>query len=147
LTGSNNTKSKDLKVFSAADYAGRYVHWGIREHGMAAEVIREIDQMGECDLYDVLSHHTYRARALKRLERGQNYVDVNSSWFGSMEPRAATVLKGFGHQFAQGGTDALETAALWDVPEIREAGGLAALQKLGRPVDVVREAKGRLFGG
>jgi transketolase len=36
LTGSNNTKSKDLKVFSAADYAGRYVHFGIREHGMAA---------------------------------------------------------------------------------------------------------------
>jgi transketolase len=36
LTGSNNTKSKDLKVFSSADYAGRYVHWGIREHGMAA---------------------------------------------------------------------------------------------------------------
>lgn len=36
LTGSNNTKSKDLNVFSAADYAGRYVHWGIREHGMAA---------------------------------------------------------------------------------------------------------------
>ena len=36
LTGSNNTKSKDLKVLSAADYAGRYMHWGIREHGMAA---------------------------------------------------------------------------------------------------------------
>jgi transketolase len=36
LTGSNNTKSKDLKVFSSTDYAGRYVHWGIREHGMAA---------------------------------------------------------------------------------------------------------------
>jgi transketolase len=36
LTGSNNTKSKDLQVFSAANYGGRYVHWGIREHGMAA---------------------------------------------------------------------------------------------------------------
>ncbi|MFN0193591.1 MAG: transketolase [Aestuariivirga sp.] len=36
LTGSNNTKSKDLAVFSAANYAGRYVHYGIREHGMAA---------------------------------------------------------------------------------------------------------------
>jgi transketolase len=36
LTGSNNTKSKDLKVCSAADYSGRYMHWGIREHGMAA---------------------------------------------------------------------------------------------------------------
>ncbi len=36
LTGSNNTKSKDLKSFTAADYAGRYVYYGIREHGMAA---------------------------------------------------------------------------------------------------------------
>jgi transketolase len=36
LTGSNNTKSRDLKVLSAGDYAGRYMHWGIREHGMAA---------------------------------------------------------------------------------------------------------------
>ncbi len=36
LTGSNNTKSKDMKTLSAADYAGRYVYYGIREHGMAA---------------------------------------------------------------------------------------------------------------
>ena len=36
LTGSNNTKSKDMKPFGAPDYAGRYVYYGIREHGMAA---------------------------------------------------------------------------------------------------------------
>ncbi len=36
LTGSNNTKSKELKALTAADYAGRYVYYGIREHGMAA---------------------------------------------------------------------------------------------------------------
>ena len=36
LTGSNNTKSKDMKAFAAPDYAGRYVYYGIREHGMAA---------------------------------------------------------------------------------------------------------------
>ena len=36
LTGSNNTKSKDMAVYSAANYGGRYVHYGIREHGMAA---------------------------------------------------------------------------------------------------------------
>ena len=36
LTGSNNTRSPDLKDFSAEDYAGRYVHYGVREHGMAA---------------------------------------------------------------------------------------------------------------
>ncbi len=36
LTGSNNTKSKDMKPLSAAGYDGRYVYYGIREHGMAA---------------------------------------------------------------------------------------------------------------
>ena len=36
LTGSNNTKSKDMKPLNAADYSGRYVYYGIREHGMAA---------------------------------------------------------------------------------------------------------------
>ncbi len=36
LTGSNLTRSKDMKPLSAADYSGRFVHYGIREHGMAA---------------------------------------------------------------------------------------------------------------
>jgi transketolase len=36
LTGSNNTKSKDLKAFTPDNHAGRYVYYGIREHGMAA---------------------------------------------------------------------------------------------------------------
>jgi transketolase len=36
LTGSNNTKTKAAKVISAPDYQGRYIHYGIREHGMAA---------------------------------------------------------------------------------------------------------------
>jgi transketolase len=36
LTGSNNTLTKGLGVFSAEDRAGRYIHYGIREHGMAA---------------------------------------------------------------------------------------------------------------
>jgi transketolase len=36
LTGSNNTKTGDLGVFSPENRKGRYVYWGIREHGMAA---------------------------------------------------------------------------------------------------------------
>ena len=36
LTHSNNTNSKDQKPFSAADYGGSYLSYGIREHGMAA---------------------------------------------------------------------------------------------------------------
>ncbi|WP_299693488.1 transketolase [uncultured Tateyamaria sp.] len=36
LTGSNNTKTGDLGVFDTNNRSGRYVYWGIREHGMAA---------------------------------------------------------------------------------------------------------------
>jgi transketolase len=36
LTGSNNTKTPDLGVFGPEDRKGRYVNYGIREHGMAA---------------------------------------------------------------------------------------------------------------
>ena len=36
LTGSNNTKTKTLQVFSEVNRLGRYIHYGIREHGMAS---------------------------------------------------------------------------------------------------------------
>ena len=36
LTGSNNTKTADLGIFDPLNRKGRYVYYGIREHGMAA---------------------------------------------------------------------------------------------------------------
>ncbi|MFC3099317.1 transketolase [Altererythrobacter lauratis] len=36
LTGSNNTDTPSLLPFTAEDYSGRYVYYGIREFGMAA---------------------------------------------------------------------------------------------------------------
>ena len=36
LTGSNNTRTKSMKAMSASDYSGRFIHYGVREHAMAA---------------------------------------------------------------------------------------------------------------
>jgi transketolase len=36
LTPSNNTKTKDLQDIKPGDFSGRYIRYGIREHGMAA---------------------------------------------------------------------------------------------------------------
>jgi type I restriction enzyme R subunit len=110
------------------------------------EVIRDIDQMSDFDLYDFFGHHGYHARALRRPERGNLFINSQRPWLDGMDPKAAIVLKGLGHQFSTGGTDALETPALWEVPEIKLAGGLDALRLLGKPTDVMRDAKGRLFG-
>ena len=108
------------------------------------EVIREMDQMNDFDLYDFFGKYGYHARALKRPERGALFI--SHSWFRGMDDKAAIVLKGLGHQFAQGGTDALESQNLWEVPEIKLAGGLNALRGLGAPAQVMHEAKARLFG-
>lgn len=110
------------------------------------EVLRELEEMQEFDYYDMFAHHGYHAQALKRQERGEAYLDQNLPWFEGMPSDTAIVLKGFGHQFGLGGTEALESDSLWQVPEISRAGGLAALKKWGQPGAVILEAKGRLFG-
>ena len=38
LTGSNNTKVAATPAIAPGQFAGRFVHWGIREHGMAAAI-------------------------------------------------------------------------------------------------------------
>ena len=36
LSGSNNTKTKNSKVIDSKNFDGNYIHYGVREHGMAA---------------------------------------------------------------------------------------------------------------
>jgi len=36
LTGSNNTNVKGIPAISRDNFGGRFIHWGVREHGMAA---------------------------------------------------------------------------------------------------------------
>jgi transketolase len=36
LTGSNNTKAKEMAPVTPENYGGRYIYYGVREHGMAA---------------------------------------------------------------------------------------------------------------
>ena len=36
LSGSNNTKTENSKVISSKNFNGNYIHYGVREHGMAA---------------------------------------------------------------------------------------------------------------
>ncbi|MDR0250918.1 MAG: DEAD/DEAH box helicase family protein [Burkholderiales bacterium] len=116
------------------------------DNNFSPEVIREIDQMSDFDLYDFFGYHGYHARALRRIERGAHYIETNHAWFAGMDGKAAIVLRGLGAQFARGGTDALESESLFYVPEIAQAGGIRALRVLGRPADVMQEAKMRLFG-
>ena len=110
------------------------------------DTIRNADHMDDFDLYDFFGKHGYHARALTRSQRGAEYLNANAAWLAAMDAQPAIVLSGLGRQFAQGGTEALETSALWAVPEIAQAGGLDALRVLGKPTQVMHDAKMRLFG-
>jgi type I restriction enzyme, R subunit len=117
----------------------------LRNEDLSAEVLQEIDKMLEYDLYDVFASYGYRAHALKRAERSALYVKNNQPWFASMDEKPAMVLISLGRQFELGGIEALETPELWQVPEIRDEGGLNALKTLGSPQSIMKEAKTRLF--
>ena len=36
LSGSNNTKTSNSKIINSKNFDGNYIHYGVREHGMAA---------------------------------------------------------------------------------------------------------------
>lgn len=110
------------------------------------DTVRELMGLIDCDHFDLFAHYGYREKALKRHEREDAYLVQQAPWFASVDDKTAIVLRGIGHQFGAGGTDALESELLWEVPEIKRAGGLSALHQLGKPAGVMRDAKTRLFG-
>ena len=117
------------------------------------DFLRHIDQMTDYDLYDILAHHGYRAGARTREGRESAYLAQNEPWFsglpektvGAIVLKPADVLKRMGGQFARAGTEALESSQLWNLPRMREVGGLEALALVGKPQAVVLDAKNRLF--
>lgn len=137
-----------------ADFRGLWIETRKRraliEHllsdNFSPELIRDVDQMADFDLFDFFGKHGYHARALKRPERGAEYLKAHAAWFAGMGEKPAIVLRGLGAQFAKGGTEALESGSLFDVPEIAQAGGIKTLRALGKPADVMQDAKMRLFG-
>ena len=116
------------------------------DSGRSPSVIRELSEMMDYDLYDVISEIGYRQSPKTRSERADSFEYKNSTWLDSMENDSTAVVKAIASQFAKGGTSNLESKHILQTPEIKNAGGLPALRKLGTPQDIFREVKRRIFG-
>ena len=110
-----------------------------------ARVLRDVSDMEECDLYDVLGDAAYGLAPRTKPARARAFEYKNKRWLKTMPPPAAATLEALADQFSRGGTDALENPHVFDTQEVRKAGGLASLQKLGRPEQVLKKTKERLF--
>ena len=101
--------------------------------------------MDAYDLYDVLADMGYGLAPRTRLERAAAFTYKQSEWLKSMPVKSGETLRALAMQFGRTGIEALENLHIFEVPEVDKAGGLTALRSFGKPAEILRETKVRLF--
>ena len=113
--------------------------------GYPPTVIRQVDEKEEYDLYDVLAELGWDLNPRKRYDRSQAFQYKHEDWIDGLPGKAASTIRAIAGQFATGGTEALENSKMFQVPVVRDAGGMAALQQAGIPRELLIETKKRIF--
>jgi type I restriction enzyme R subunit len=113
--------------------------------GRSALLVRALEDMTDYDLYDVLGELGYGLSPRTCVERAEAFGYRNANWLQSLPPATSKTLRELAEQFAQGGTEALENPHVFEMSQVRGAGGLAALRVIGNPAQVLRETKERIF--
>jgi len=111
----------------------------------SALLVRALDDLEACDLYDVLAHLGYGLAPKTRQQRAMAFAYKHEAWLGGMPVRSAETLRAMAMQFGRSGTDGLENPLIFETPDVARSGGLPALRSLGKPADVLRETKTRIF--
>ncbi len=144
LTGSNNTKTGDLGVFAPETRDGRYVYYGIREHGMAAAMNGMSLHGGLRPYGGTFLCFTDYARGAMRLSALMKqpvvYVMTHDSiGLGEDGPTHQPVehlamLRATPNTLVFRPADAVETAEAWEVAlEQKEMPSVLALSRQGLP--------------
>lgn len=125
LTGSNNTKAGGIGPFTADDYSGRYVYYGIREFGMAAAMNGMALHGGVIPYGGTFLVFTDYCRAAIRLSALQQarvvYVMTHDSiGLGEDGPTHQPIehvqsLRMMPNLLVMRPADAVETAECWDI--------------------------------
>ena len=113
--------------------------------GRAPLIVRELSQMEEYDLFDVLADVGYGQAPKTRQNRAAAFEYKHGGWLSGMPDPAARTVQAIVSQFAKGGTENLENPQIFTTPEVAAAGGLNALQAYGEPAFTVAETKRRMF--
>jgi type I restriction enzyme R subunit len=113
--------------------------------GRSATLVQRLEHMNDYDLYDVLGELGYGMAPRTRTDRVDAFSYKHEQWLATLPPQAAATLRAMATQFIAGGTDGLENPAIFQTPDVVRAGGLAALKALGKPAEVLRETKARMF--
>lgn len=113
--------------------------------GRSALIVQKIDGKVDYDLYDILADLGYGMIPRTRKERADAFTYKNSDWLSALPKSTSATLKAMAAQFAHSGTDSLENPYIFQTPEIVSAGGISALKALGKPAEILRDTKERIF--
>ncbi len=111
-----------------------------------ALMLRELLHLNDCDLFDLFAEIGFGVAAKSRAERVSAFDYKNKRWLLSLPSDTSSVISLLANQFKENGIEELESAHVFDVSEIKRAGGIRALAKLGADIaDAVLEVKKRLL--
>jgi type I restriction enzyme R subunit len=104
-----------------------------------------VDDKDKYDLYDVLAELGWGMSPRTRRDRTLAFTYKHEDWINALPRQTAATIRAIASQFDRGGTEGLENPQIFQTPEVKAAGGLAALQAAGRPAELLRETKTRMF--
>ena len=114
--------------------------------GLPPTTIQLIGDMINYDLYDVLAELGYGLNPRTKRQRVDAFKYKHEEWLDMLPDKTRKTVKAIAEQFAEGGTEGLESQYILQVPAVQQAGGAAALQDAGKPpVELLRETKERMF--
>lgn len=113
--------------------------------GRSALLVQDLEEMTDYDLYDVLGELGYGLNPRTCPERAQAFSYKHADWLASLPKPTAATLEALASQFARDGTPGLENPHVFEMSEVRAAGGLGALKAIGNAGEVLHETKERMF--
>ncbi len=129
------------QVATLQDFRGRWIDPPSRQElldvlvsaGYSPNLVRLVDEKEDYDLYDVLAELGWGMRPRTRHDRTLAFTYKHEEWLDTLPPNTAATIKALAGQFERGGTESLENPQVFQTPEVRAVGGLAALQAAGKP--------------
>lgn len=118
---------------------------GLPDAGRSAVLVRALGKMADYDLYDVLAELGYGLAPRTRADRASAFTYKQAPWLAGLPPKAAATIQALAAQFGRAGADGLENPLIFQTREVIRAGGLTALKTAGKPADLLRETKERMF--
>jgi type I restriction enzyme R subunit len=115
------------------------------QSGYSAEILRQVDDMSDYDLFDILTEIAFGNTAKNKMQRVLDFQAKERNWLSSLPQDTREVIIAIVNQFAVCGTDCIENNELFKVYDVMKAGGMKALNKNGNAKALLLEAKLRLF--